>query len=220
MSNSAPADRSHDTRERLLRASVRVFSELGFEAASTRQLASQAGVNLAAIPYHFESKKGLYLAVAAYVADQIGARLLPTLEGLQPTTDKVAARAALHRLVQAMIRLVAGEPEADCWAGFILREQAQPTEAFEVLYERTMGRIHETVAQLVGVISGLPADDPLTRLRSITLTGQVLVFRTSRAGVMRTLGWTEYDAGHLELIGQVIAEQVDCILDAVDSDAN
>ena len=65
------AGRGDDTRLRLIEAALEVFSERGYAAATTRDLASRAGVNLAAIPYHFGGKEALYLAVAGHVAGRI-----------------------------------------------------------------------------------------------------------------------------------------------------
>ena len=223
MSDNAHYDRGNTTRENLLKAGVLVFSELGFDAASTRHLASQAGVNLAAIPYHFESKKGLYLAVAEYVAEQIGRRMLPTVEGIasdagQPGFDDRAAREALSQLLANMAQLLVGVPEADAWAGFILREQAQPTEAFDVLYDNTMGRVLGSLFLLVGQLTGRDAHDPRARLASIAIMGQLMIFRTSRAGVLRSMGWDAYTPARTKLLLEVIERQTDAILSAARED--
>ncbi|HEX3532421.1 MAG TPA: TetR family transcriptional regulator [Thermoanaerobaculia bacterium] len=52
-----------DTRESLLDAAESLFSEHGLAAASLRAITQQAGVNLAAVSYHFGSKEGLVRAV-------------------------------------------------------------------------------------------------------------------------------------------------------------
>ena len=219
MTDSAIANRSLETRDRLLRAGVRVFAELGFEPATTRQLASQAGVNLAAIPYHFESKRGLYLAVAEYVADELGARLLPRVAAVRavleaPDATPAQLREALHALLANMTGIIMGEPEAEARAGFILREQANPTDAFEILYERIMGPMFETVIALTARLTDRDPDDPATRLDAVTLIGQLLVFRTSRAGVMRSLGWDRYTPERVELVKPSIARKADLLVDA------
>ncbi|MBP9713495.1 MAG: TetR family transcriptional regulator [Sterolibacterium sp.] len=45
-----------DTRERILRTAEMLFIEHGFEATTLRQITGKAGVNLAAVNYHFGSK--------------------------------------------------------------------------------------------------------------------------------------------------------------------
>lgn len=56
---------ARDTKERILDAAELLFAELGFSASSLRQITTQAGVNLAAVNYHFGSKEGLIEAVMA-----------------------------------------------------------------------------------------------------------------------------------------------------------
>ncbi len=51
--------RMNDTREKLLDTAERLFSERGFDATSLRHIIAEAGVNLAAIHYHFGSKQEL-----------------------------------------------------------------------------------------------------------------------------------------------------------------
>ena len=69
--------RGEDSRQRIIEAALEVFGHYGFEGASTRALADRAGVNLAAIPYYFGSKEGLYRAVAEHVAGEIATRNAP-----------------------------------------------------------------------------------------------------------------------------------------------
>ena len=52
-----------ETRWRLLQAGTEVFAELGFKAATTREIARRAEVNLASIHYHFGDKAALYREV-------------------------------------------------------------------------------------------------------------------------------------------------------------
>ena len=54
-----------DTVERILDAAEDLFSEKGFAETSLRNITTKAGVNLAAVNYHFGSKKSLIQAVFA-----------------------------------------------------------------------------------------------------------------------------------------------------------
>ncbi|TXI74925.1 MAG: TetR/AcrR family transcriptional regulator [Dechloromonas sp.] len=51
--------RNVDTRERILDAAERLFMAHGYEGTSMRQITGEAGVNLAAVNYHFGSKESL-----------------------------------------------------------------------------------------------------------------------------------------------------------------
>lgn len=52
-----------ETRWLLLQAATEVFAESGYRAATTREIARRAGVNLASIHYHFGDKAALYREV-------------------------------------------------------------------------------------------------------------------------------------------------------------
>jgi TetR/AcrR family transcriptional regulator, regulator of cefoperazone and chloramphenicol sensitivity len=51
-----------EARARLLHTALRLFAEKGFSNTSTREVATAAGVNIAAISYYFGDKAGLYRA--------------------------------------------------------------------------------------------------------------------------------------------------------------
>ncbi|KAA3438436.1 TetR/AcrR family transcriptional regulator [Rufibacter hautae] len=52
-----------DKKEHLLNVAERVFGEMGYDGASTRLLAQEAGMNMAMLNYYFGSKDGLLKAV-------------------------------------------------------------------------------------------------------------------------------------------------------------
>ena len=61
-----PAEKSPDptdTKSKILDAAEELFMEHGFEATSLRLITTAAGVNLAAVNYHFGSKEELFQAV-------------------------------------------------------------------------------------------------------------------------------------------------------------
>ncbi|MBI1815028.1 MAG: TetR/AcrR family transcriptional regulator [Deltaproteobacteria bacterium] len=59
------------TKARILSAAEQVFASKGFEGASTREIAAQAGVNISSLHYHWESKETLYFAVFQNIYDRI-----------------------------------------------------------------------------------------------------------------------------------------------------
>ena len=54
-----------DKKDHILDVAERVFSEMGFDGASTRMISGEAGVNMAMLNYYFGSKEGLFLAIFA-----------------------------------------------------------------------------------------------------------------------------------------------------------
>lgn len=52
-----------DKKDHILNVAERMFSDLGFDGASTRMISGEAGVNMAMLNYYFGSKEGLFLAI-------------------------------------------------------------------------------------------------------------------------------------------------------------
>lgn len=199
--DSRPKNRGDDVRLKLLEAAIEVFGRHGFDGATTRMLSGTAGVNLQAIPYYFGGKEGLYLAAADHIAERlqvligpVGARIAARLASQQaPGGEKLSVDDA-RRLLTELFETAAGvlvQAESASWARFIIREQMEPTEAFERIYQKIMSRLLEAARSLVGIILGEAPTSATVRLRTVTLLGQVLVFRVANAAVMRQLGWTE-----------------------------
>jgi AcrR family transcriptional regulator len=87
---------SPDTKTRILDAAERLFVEHGFEATSLRSLTSAAGVNLAAVHYHFGSKEELFQAVLTRRLDPMNQERIDLLENVEreagarpPSCEKV-----------------------------------------------------------------------------------------------------------------------------------
>ena len=57
--NDTPEAR--ETRDRILDAAQKLFSEKGLDATSVRDITAEAGCNVAAVNYHFGGKENLYL---------------------------------------------------------------------------------------------------------------------------------------------------------------
>jgi AcrR family transcriptional regulator len=68
-----------DTKDRILDAAESLFLDHGFEATSLRQITAAAGVNLAAVNYHFGSKDELFQAVLTRRLDPMNAERVALL---------------------------------------------------------------------------------------------------------------------------------------------
>jgi AcrR family transcriptional regulator len=194
-----------DTRTRLLEAGLDQFGRVGFEGANIRAIAAAAGANIAAINYHFGGKRGLYLAVANHIVEGISGAIGPIAAEIiaiaaKPRLAPAEARAALEQFVRTAGRLLATSPRAERWARFILREQLDPTDAFDIIYNSIMGRMHRTLTALVAAVLELDPESEQARLEAFSLLGQALIFRFARAAVLRRMGW--------EAIGEEEADRI------------
>ncbi|MBZ0134661.1 MAG: TetR family transcriptional regulator, partial [Rhodanobacter sp.] len=82
------------TRDRILGTAEKMFAQRGFDGASLRQLTAAAGVNLAAVNYHFGSKEKLVEEVFRRRLDALNANRLADLHklaGCEATLEQVLA---------------------------------------------------------------------------------------------------------------------------------
>jgi TetR/AcrR family transcriptional regulator, regulator of cefoperazone and chloramphenicol sensitivity len=206
-------------QKKLMEAGLDLFGRYSFDGVSTRILADRAKVNLASIQYYFGSKEGLYHAVARHIVEQVGEWLAPALSEI----DHVLARDDGHssercffllcELFDRLITQALGSRESRKWVAIIMREQLEPTAAFEILHRGILMPIHRCFCRLVAGIIGLGPEDRDTQLKVYAMLGQFLIFHVSRAEVDRTLNWRDYGAEEIKAIRRIILDHVRAILE-------
>ena len=214
--HAAVSSRGEDTRQRLLEVALDIFGQHGFDGASTREIVQRAGANLTAIPYYFGSKEGLYVAAAEYMVTDCLRRMTPAMERtLREVQDpRLSHSELIHHLCDLLDDFAAvlmGPQMPDNWSVLFAREQMQPTAAFDKI-SVAFQPFTSVLQEMVGRILGQSADDRDTRLRVLTLFGQVLIFRTNRATVLRLMNWQEFGEPQLRAVQIVIRKQVTAIL--------
>ena len=80
-------NRLSDTRARILDAAERLFMAHGYDGTSMRQITGEAGVNLAAVNYHFGSKEALIQEVFRRRLNWLNEERMRALDELEATAD-------------------------------------------------------------------------------------------------------------------------------------
>jgi AcrR family transcriptional regulator len=207
--------RGEETRARIITTALRVFGEEGFNKASTRQIAADAGVNPPALQYYFGGKEGLHRACAQFIIDRMLGIISPALtqaRELQPAARREQAIDALCAVLDSMADgLVAAGSES--WSRFITRGKADGAgPAMGMLRENIGLPIFQTVASLIGMVTDRDPADEVTRIKAAAILGQVSTFHTNRESTLDALKWPDYHAQRLQTIKTVIREHTRAIL--------
>jgi AcrR family transcriptional regulator len=101
-----PLAKDPSTREHILQTALEAFSLQGFEGASTRSIATQAGVNQGLIPYYFRTKQALWREAV----DRAFEALHIAMDGVLAREGPVD-REAVAQMIRAYVAFVASHPE-------------------------------------------------------------------------------------------------------------
>jgi len=203
-------------RTRLLDAAAEIFGTYNLEGATTRQLAERAGVNQAAIPYYFGGKEGLYLATVEHFfsvhAPKIGS-VVGDIESRLAAKDVNQGEALnlLKKLLETMLEVLLRQQTNRSFGRIIIREQMQPTKAFDLIYERVIRHVHQTISTLLAILLDRKPDDRSVVLRAQMIVGQILVFLAGRETIRRRLNLAGYTDEEFAEIKAALHEQLDLL---------
>jgi AcrR family transcriptional regulator len=134
-----------ETRDRIISAALDVFTDKGFEAASTRQIAARAGVNHGLIPYYFGTKQKLWQAAVDHAFGDMQQEVDAILA--DPTTPSPRERAA--RMIRAHVYFVARRP---AFVQLMFEEGKRRGERMRWIVDRHVQPLYDAVAQLISQV--------------------------------------------------------------------
>jgi TetR/AcrR family transcriptional regulator, regulator of cefoperazone and chloramphenicol sensitivity len=144
-----PEVSEENTRDKILAAAGEVFAEQGFEGATIRAITERAGVNVAAVNYHFRDKAELYTRV---VVDACSAR-----SAFRETMAEAAGspEERLRSLIYRFLEYLLDPARPDCKRRLMAREMANPTTALDELVEKNIRPLRDeflipTLRELTG----------------------------------------------------------------------
>jgi len=166
-----------ETRELILEAAGRIFARTGFHATTVRQITQEAGVNLAAVNYHFRDKQELYVRVLQQ-AHQAAAR---TADADLAGTPQKRLLAFIHGFLGYLL-----DPQRPEWQGRLLaREIADPTPALDRLVKESVLPVKKRLSGIVRNLLGPGASEMQMRKVAFSVLGQCLYYVHCREMIKR-----------------------------------
>src|SRR5689334_1101641 len=159
----------HETRTRILDAAEELFMQHGFEGTSMRLLTAKAGVNLAAVNYHFGSKDALIEAVFRRRLDPMNQARLAELEKLEAQPAQPAPEAIIRAFLSPTLRLV--EDAKGGGRNFIRllgRAYTEPARSIRQLIGQMYAPVMDRYkAALARALPHMPAEELVWRMHSM-----------------------------------------------------
>lgn len=207
--------KGEQAKSQLIAAALAQFGEYGLHA-TTRDIAAQAGQNIAAITYYFGSKEDLYQACAQWIADFIGENFRAHAQAAEqlfaePQPDREAMRTLIFQACRNMILLLTQDDTLSL-SKFISREQLSPTAAYQRIHDQVIAPLHAHLTRLIAAYTGCDTNSTQMILHTHALLGEVLAFRLGRETILMRTGWSQFDTDKTEQIFQVVTCHIDLIL--------
>jgi AcrR family transcriptional regulator len=174
-----------EARSRILDAAGPIFAEKGFEAGTVREICQRAGVNVAAVNYHFGDKERLYVE-AVRRAHQPADEPMELIQWPPGTPPEVKLRDYIEAMLARMLS------ERTPWQRqLMMREMLAPTFACRELVQVN---IRARFGQLLEILDEiLPPDCPAHRRHQIgfSVVGQALYYHVASDVVTMLIGEEE-----------------------------
>jgi TetR/AcrR family transcriptional regulator, regulator of cefoperazone and chloramphenicol sensitivity len=154
-----------DTRQRLLDEASKAFAEKGFRDTTVAEICRRARANIAAVNYHFGSKKVLYREAWLHAHRR-------TLEAFPPDGG-VSADAPAEQRLKGRIRSMLQRTLSEDGLEFRImdHELATPTGLLGQVFQDTVRPLAEAMENIVGDLLGGHGDERSVQLCAVCIIG-------------------------------------------------
>jgi TetR/AcrR family transcriptional regulator, regulator of cefoperazone and chloramphenicol sensitivity len=188
-----------DTQTRLLEAAGQVFAEKGFQDATVRRICERAGVNIAAINYHFGDKEQLYVASVRH-AFQCRLESMPIPNWPPGTPPAQKLRDFIHVVVDRMCN----DHYLPWQWQLLMRELSQPSQAGESIVRDFIGPVYGLLRGILQEALPGEVDEVKLHLTAFSIMGQCFYHRVARPIIRLVVGEEE----HARYVSRLVADHI------------
>jgi AcrR family transcriptional regulator len=183
-----------DTKTAILDAAERLFAEHGFDATSLRDITREAGVNLAAVNYHFQSKDSLISAVIARRLEPITGRRLEMLDAVEAQAG--SKRLPLEKEIEAFARPVLEGAFGTSASKLLGRMYTEPKDFSVRLFNQHLREVARRFqCAFARALPDLPEDDLFWRIH-LMVGGMAHIM--GAPGLLRAISSEQCDPNDIE----------------------
>lgn len=192
----------------MLAAATKLFPEHGLDGVTVRELAKEAGVNVAAVNYHFGSKESLYIEmIRAKIAELKVATLHFDFKGESESAKTPAqARASICRFIEDYINALVGLDAPEKFTLLMAREMVRPSVAIDMVVEEFVLPRFRALETLVQKVRPDLAGTAKPAFCVMSIVGQCLYYRFASQVALRLLKRKKLSAEFLHEIADHIAD--------------
>ncbi|MEZ0344466.1 MAG: TetR/AcrR family transcriptional regulator [Caldimicrobium sp.] len=129
---------TEDTRERILEAALKLFSEKGYLGATTKEIAMASGISEVTLFRHFQTKENLFISVLEHYS------FLPKLKELSKDLLVMPLEETLKTLAKAFLQTLKSRRDL---IRIMLAELPRYPEIVKESYQKTIEKIIQEISQ-------------------------------------------------------------------------
>jgi len=190
-----------DVKNRILEAAGEIFADRGFRETTVREICRCAGVNLAAVNYHFGDKERLYMAVIKHYKEMAVQKYSQN----DSVREQDPYDVQLTAFIKSFMFHILGEGHESCFGKLMSKEYIEPTSALDVIIEEEFRPFFHRLNEIVRQLLGRGIGEEKVVLCSMSVLGQCLYFKHSRPVISRLLRKDHYSVEEINEIADHIA---------------
>jgi AcrR family transcriptional regulator len=193
------------TKLALIMAAGELFAESGIEGPGVRSIAEKAGVNIAAINYHFGSKENLYVETLRYVITH--EKDVHAVDFFREADDNISpykASVLFYRYVKEKFNAHFSKKQPRWFNMLAMRALLDPSSSLQSLVEEVFRPEIEAFVSFIQKANHSISQEDATLL-DFFLTGQIFFYSLSRVPILIALKKEDYDNAFIDKAADQIA---------------
>lgn len=193
------------TKLALIMAAGELFAESGIEGPGVRAIAEKAGVNIAAINYHFGSKENLYVETFRYVI--LHEKDVHAVDFFKEAGEDISpykASVLLYRYVKEKFNAHFSKKQPRWFNMLVMRALQDPSPSLQSLVEEVFRPDMDAFVSFIQKANPRISQEDAVLL-DFFLTGQIFFYALSRTPILMALKKEDYDKGFINAAAEQIA---------------
>ncbi|MBA2117245.1 CerR family C-terminal domain-containing protein [Bremerella alba] len=204
MSSSPP-----DAKQRLLEAAIQEFALHGYDHGTVRRICGRADVNVNAVKYYFEDKKGLYIEAVKEAHRARHRSMAPS--GFIPPGDgpEIDPEVRLQGFIRQMVTMaMSAQDRIDHKHLLIFREMADPSEATQDIVQEFIRPHFERVNDILKDLLPKGTPDGDRHMFAFSVVGQCMHYKMAGPIINMLISQDELQALTADRVAQHIYQVV------------
>ncbi len=196
------------SKEKIIKVAIKEFAEKGYEPVTTRDICAKAGINISAIYYYFQNKRGLYEEVLRNVVEILNSYLGDVIDDYKELKKYVPeaseCRKMLPRIIHKFIEGICLPKVPKEIVKIYLMEYVNPSECFYI-FEESLNKVYMPIVAdlLMEANEGKMTEENAT-LSTFMLFSQIFNVAVRKDSISKMMGWENYSENEIKKICEVI----------------